>query len=201
MPTPTNSVQSQQKCALWISIFFNSNGNIHLLQRHKNTRLQQQAQSAWSEVTQILQRLDWQSSSLSGGWDGHFRTQLFFYLISVWTLMCLQSLSCWKNVHMTKTQLPTRGNQIFCQDFQVLCLINCAIDLCAPRPLAARHLQNINDPPQLHFATKHVDGVYDCLCATLPKSLLLWRCHFMFCFRLDDHKTPGLSRYQNLKLN
>ena len=86
----------------------------------------------------------------------------FYLTISVWILM--------DNLLKTKSQLPSRGNQIswYFVEFIVPSILN-----SAPAPLAAKYLQNINHPPlylivgtrrfSLYvfcFATKHVDSVY-----------------------------------------
>ena len=67
------------------------------------------------------------SLDLSLETDGHCRTWLLFLLNIHFCVdfdACLESLL--NNLHTTKTELPSRGNQIFCQDFLVLCWINCA---------------------------------------------------------------------------
>ena len=109
----------------------------------------------------------------SEDWDGNCRTWLLFLLshFCVDFDVCLDNLLL-SNLPTTKTQLLSKGNQIFCQDFLVFCSINCSI-ASIPGPLAAKHFQNINDPSlyltvdmrffslyALHFAAKHVDGMY-----------------------------------------
>ena len=135
--------------------------------------------------------LQFRSQVLS--WDLSLKTEMAiaeygccFYLTNLWCILDV--------IVLTKTQIPSRGIQIFCQDFLVLCWINWAIDLkwC---PWTTGH----NTSPKHQRPTAMSDSRYEVLlivCIQFCRQTFQW-CVWPKRSVLDFNLTIALSSSSN----